>query len=141
MNIIEKSIQIALNAHKGQIDKAGKPYILHPLRLMFQLEDEIGMIAAVLHDVVEDSDITLEDLRKEGIPEEAVEIIGHLTRDPEESYDNFIQRISGNRKAIRVKIKDLEDNMDFSRLSVIEQKDMERLVRYHKALSFLKRYL
>jgi guanosine-3',5'-bis(diphosphate) 3'-pyrophosphohydrolase len=139
MNIIEKSIRIALEAHKGQLDRAGKPYILHPLRLMNKLEDEIEMISAVLHDVVEDSDLSFEDLKREGIPDQAVEIIQCLTKIKNELYEDYIKRVSLNKKAINVKIKDLEDNMNIARLDSINQKDLERLAKYLKALTFLKK--
>ncbi len=138
MSLIEKALAIALEAHKGQVDKAGKPYILHPLRLMTGLEDEIEMIAALLHDVIEDSDITAEDLKRAGIPEEVIEIIGYLTKQTGEDYDDFIERISNHRKASRVKIKDIEDNMDISRLETIGEVDLARLAKYHKAVKHLK---
>ena len=137
MSLIEKALSIALEAHKGQVDKAGKPYILHPLRLMMGLEDEVEMIAALLHDVIEDSDLTAEDLKKAGIPDEAIEIIGYLTKQKGEAYDDFIKRISPHRKASQVKIKDIEDNMDISRLETIGEVDLARLAKYHKSLKIL----
>jgi (p)ppGpp synthase/HD superfamily hydrolase len=90
MHIIEKAIQIAMEAHRGQVDKAGKPYILHPLRLMNNFDSENEMIAAVLHDVVEDSNISIEGLEKEGIPTESLEIIECLTKRNSEKYNDFI---------------------------------------------------
>ena len=139
MNSLDKAIEIALRAHKGQEDKAGKPYILHPLRVMNNLEDEIEMVAAVLHDVIEDSPISAKELKKEGIPDEAIEIVQCLTRSNAETYEEFIQRITYNKKAVNVKIKDLEDNMNFTRLQSIQQKDLDRMSKYHKALILLKK--
>ena len=138
MHILEKAINIALEAHRGQVDKAGKPYILHPLRLMNDLESEIEMISAVLHDVIEDSHLTAEDLKKEGIPDEAIEIIKCLTKRSNESYEDFIKRISMNKKAANVKIKDIKDNMNIARLDSVNQKDLDRLAKYHKAQIILR---
>jgi (p)ppGpp synthase/HD superfamily hydrolase len=138
MHNIEKAIQIAMEAHRGQVDKAGKPYILHPFRLMNNFDSENEKIAAILHDVVEDSHITIEDLEKEGIPTESLEIIECLTKRSNEKYEDFINRISLNKSATKVKIKDIEDNMNISRLNSIEQKDLDRLVKYHNALKNLK---
>ncbi len=138
MHILEKAITIALEAHKGQVDKAGKPYILHPLRLMNDLESEIEMISAVLHDVLEDSHFTVEGLKKEGIPDEAIEIIECLTKRRNEAYEDFINRICFNKKAVVVKIKDIQDNMNIDRLDSLKQKDLDRLSKYHKALRILR---
>ena len=139
MHILEKAIKIALEAHKGQIDKAGKPYILHPLRLMVDVESEIEMISAVLHDVLEDSHFSVEDLKKEGIADEAIEIIQCLTKQSNESYEDFIKRIFLNKRAAQVKIKDIQDNMNIARLDNVKQKDLERLAKYHNALMVLRK--
>src|SRR5215217_9307971 len=112
---IEDAIKLALEKHHGQTDKAGEPYILHPLRVMAQMQTEVEQIVAVLHDVVEDSDVTLDDLRRMGYSEEIVTAIDHLSRRDGESYDNFIQRIKPNPLALRVKLGDLRDNMDLRR--------------------------
>lgn len=138
MHLLEKALALALDAHKGQVDKAGKPYILHPVRLMLALETEDEMAAALLHDVLEDSDYTAEDLKAEGIPEKVIQIVEYLTRAEGESYDDFIRRVSGNRLATRVKMKDLEDNMNLLRIDTIKKKDLERIERYHRALKDLR---
>ncbi len=138
MNKIEKAIEIALSAHRGQVDKAGKPYILHPLRLMLQLEDEMDMISALLHDVLEDSHYTPDKLVELGIPEKAIEVIPYLTRKKNETYKDFIKRAGGNRRARQIKILDIEDNMNISRIDTITRKDMDRLKKYHAALKYLK---
>ena len=137
MNKIEKALEIALSAHGGQVDKAGKPYILHPLRLMLQLEDEIDMISALLHDVLEDSHYTPDKLAELGIPEKAIEVISYLTRKKNETYEEFIKRAGSNRRARQIKKLDIKDNMNISRISNITQKDMDRLVKYHAALKYL----
>lgn len=134
---IETALAIALEAHAGQRDKAGAPYILHPLRVMLAMEGEVEQVAALLHDVVEDSNWTLEALRQRGIPEEATVAIEALTKRPEESYEAFIARAGANPIARRVKIADLEDNMDIRRLSVLGVEEMKRLQRYRRAWELL----
>lgn len=132
-DLLGRAVAIAATAHQGQLDKANAPYIMHPLRLMMRGKDELEQIVAVLHDVVEDSDWTLEQLAKEGFPPEVIAAIDCLTRRAEESYDQFIDRILTNALATGVKRYDLEDNMMLTRMKVLDQKDIERLQRYHKA--------
>ncbi len=139
MATIERAILIAAQAHSGQRDKAGAPYILHPLRLMMRMESEDAMIAAVLHDVVEDSDWTLERLREEGFSEEILQAVDCLTRRDDESYDEFIARARANPIARRVKIADLEDNMNVKRIGEMTQKDLARIEKYHCAWRALTR--
>ena len=138
MRKIEKAIEIAMVAHKGQVDKAGKPYILHPLRLMLQLDDTTDMIAAVLHDVLEDSDYTPERLMLEGIPGEAVKVVQHLSRKGGETYQEFIMRVAGDERATRIKMLDLVDNLNISRIENVTRKDLGRVAKYHAALKYLK---
>jgi (p)ppGpp synthase/HD superfamily hydrolase len=130
---IEDAIVLAAQSHRGQVDKAGAPYILHPLRVMLRLKDEADRIAAVLHDVLEDAGITVEFLRERGYREEVLGALDALTRREGESYADFIERVAGNPLARRVKLADLADNMDASRLLEITPKDRERLARYQAA--------
>ena len=130
---IEDAILLAARAHRGQVDKAGEPYILHPLRVMLRLKDEADRIAAVLHDVIEDTGITEESLRDQGYSEEVLGALDALTRRQGESYADFIERVAGNPLARRVKLADLADNLDASRLLEITPKDRERLARYQAA--------
>lgn len=130
---IEDAITIAARAHKGQKDKAGSPYLLHPLRMMLRMNSEAAMMAAVLHDVVEDTDWTLERLREEGFPDEVLEAVDCLTHRDEESYQEFVERVLTNPIARQVKVADLEDNMNIRRISQLGKKDLERLEKYHKA--------
>jgi (p)ppGpp synthase/HD superfamily hydrolase len=139
MSTLEKAIHIAVQAHAGQTDKAGSPYILHPLRLMLEMRSETEMIAAVLHDVVEDSEWTLDTLRAEGFSEEILSAADCLTRRQGESYTAFIERIKENAIARRVKLADLEDNMDITRISILTEKDVKRLKKYHHAWKKLRR--
>lgn len=133
MDIIEKSLTIALNAYSGQRDKAGKTYILHPLRIMSKMHSEYEMSVALLHDVIEDSDYSAEDLLAEGIPFEVVEAVQLLTKVDGDSYDQFINRITGNVLAVKVKLADIEDNINVLRLDSVEKQDLERVAKYHKA--------
>ncbi len=131
---------MAVSAHAGQTEKAGKPYILHPLRVMFQFRSEITMIVAVLHDVVEDSpDWTFDRLRGEGFSEDILDALDGLTKRPQErdDYMAFITRASANPIAKAVKLADIEDNLDVSRLAEIGEKDHARLTKYIAARKFL----
>jgi (p)ppGpp synthase/HD superfamily hydrolase len=135
MSTLEKAISIAALAHQGQTDKAGTPYILHPLRLMMRMRSEDAMIAAVLHDVVEDSaendKWTIERLRDSGFSEEILKAVDCLTKRPGEDYSAFIDRAAANPIAREVKIADLEDNMNMLRMRQVKTKDLERLEKYH----------
>jgi (p)ppGpp synthase/HD superfamily hydrolase len=130
---IEDAIVLAAQSHRGQVDKAGAPYILHPLRVMLRLKDEADRIAAVLHDVLEDAGITVEFLRERGYREEVLGALDALTRREGESYADFIERAAGNPLARRVKLADLADNLDASRLPEVTPKDRELLARYQAA--------
>ena len=135
---LEDAISIAAEAHRGQRDKAGAVYLLHPLRLMLRMDSEAAMMAAVLHDVVEDSDWTLERLRERGFPEEVVEAVACLTHRDGESYEEFVERLKPNPLARRVKIADLEDNLNVLRVGQLGPKDFQRLEKYHRAWRALK---
>jgi (p)ppGpp synthase/HD superfamily hydrolase len=129
---LEKAIALAAKAHEGQRDKAGMPYILHPLRLMLKMDSETEMIAAALHDVIEDSETTAGDLADMGFSDEVLKAVDCLTRRENESYDDFIERAKANPISRKVKIADLEDNMDIKRLDSLTEKDAQRLEKYHR---------
>lgn len=142
MATLERAIEIAVLAHKGVCDKAGAPYILHPLRLMFAVDAPDAKIVAVLHDVVEDSKPPhrwgLEELRQEGFSEAVVSAIDCVTGREGESYDDFIERVLPNPIARKVKIADVMDNMNVTRLGAeISDKDVARLRKYRRALARL----
>ncbi len=138
MSTLERAIAIAAESHAGQRDKGGAPYILHPIRVMLRLQSETDQIVGVLHDVVEDSEWTLDRLRAEGFQSEVLRAVGQLTRRNDESYEEFVRRASTNAIAARVKVADLEENMDLSRISEPTEKDRTRLLRYERALAFLR---
>jgi len=130
---LERAIAIAVQAHTGRQDKASAPYILHPLRVMLRQAGETAMIVAVLHDVVEDSDWTFERLRSEGFSEEVIEALDAITKRTGEDYDSFVERAMSHPVARRVKLADLEDNLDVRRLSDLARDDVDRLRKYMAA--------
>jgi (p)ppGpp synthase/HD superfamily hydrolase len=138
MPTIEDAIALAVEAHRGQRDKAGQPYILHPLRVMFRLETDEERIVGVLHDVVEDSETSLDDLRQMGYSEQVVKALDHLTRRADETYEQFVKRTASHPLARRIKLADLEDNMDIRRYPSLNDKIIESLKRYHQAWRRLK---
>ncbi len=136
---LEEAIALATEAHAGQRDKAGQPYILHPLRVMFRLTSETDRIVGVLHDVVEDTATALDDLRKLGFSEEILRAVDCVTQREGEPREEYAVRYKSNAIARRVKLADLEDNMDVRRISEITEKDRERLNRYLKVYGELQR--
>jgi len=138
MNLIEIALEIALEAHRGQTDKAGESYILHPLRLMHKMTSEDEKVTALLHDVIEDFSYTPSKLRDKGIPEQIIEAVLCLTKQSGETYENFILRAKENELAKAVKKADLEDNINILRLNQVSQEDLNRLKKYHNAWHELK---
>ncbi len=134
---LQDAIRLALEAHRGQKDRYGAAYVLHPLRMMNRLTAETDRIVAVLHDVVEDSPSTLDDLRQAGFGEPIVAAVDCLTKRSGEPYEAYIERCRGNAIARRVKLADLEDNLDLRRLDEVRPEDLERLNRYLKAWRYL----
>ena len=136
---LEKAIQIAVEAHAGTKDKGGKAYILHPISVMMRVETEEEKIVAILHDVVEDTDWTFDALRKEGFSETVIEALETVTKSSEEEdYDDFIQRSLKNDIGRKVKIADLRENLDVTRIGELYPKDIERINKYKRALQTLK---
>lgn len=130
--------RLAYAAHAGQFDRSGLPYICHPLHVAESMPDELTTITALLHDVVEDSDWTLEGLRLEGFPEEVLEALMLLTHDKAVPYMDYVAAVAQNPVAKAVKLADLAHNSDLTRLNEITEKDRERLEKYEKAAAFLK---
>ena len=134
MSTLKRAIEIATEAHKGQMDKAGNEYIGHPLRVMEMGKTEEEKIVGVLHDVVEDSGWTFDALEAEGFSKEVMDALKCVTKKSEnENYDDFIERVKKNPLAVAVKINDLTDNMDIRRLPYLSDKDVKRLKKYLKA--------
>jgi (p)ppGpp synthase/HD superfamily hydrolase len=140
MSLLEKAIALAVEKHRGAGDPE-EPYILHPLRVMLRVRErggsEAAQCAAILHDVVEDTDVTLDDLRNAGFTEETVRAIDAVTKRPhehgEEGYEAFVERAAADPLGRMIKIADLEDNMDLRRVDVLTEKEHRRLDRYLKA--------
>ena len=135
--MLEKAIEIAARAHTGQVDKAGEPYILHPLRVMSQVTGRHERMAAVLHDVVEDTSVTLEGLRSQGFPEPVLEAIEALTKRDGETRIEAARRARANPIAREVKIADVRDNMDLRRIPYPTDVDFARLREYEEVLALL----
>ena len=134
MSTLERAIEIAIEAHRGQLDKAGNDYINHPLRVMAASKSAEEKIVGVLHDVVEDTDWTFEMLADEGFSNEIIEALRCVTKlSDSEPYDKFIARVKTNPLAVAVKLNDLSDNMDIRRLPYLSDKDVKRLKKYLKA--------
>ena len=136
---LEEAIELALSTHKGQTQRNGDPYILHPLYVMQQVKGKVAKTAAVLHDVVEDSPLTLDDLRAEGFSEDVVRLVDAMSRRVGEGYDEYIQRLAFTPAAIPIKLADLRHNMDALRLVDFTEQDGIRFQRYHKAYKQLER--
>ena len=130
MSTIEKAIEIAAREHAGDTDKSGAPYVFHPLRLMFAVNSLHEKMAAVLHDVVEDTPVTLDDLAREGFPKEVIEAVDALTKREGEKRIDAAARAAANPIARVVKLADVTDNMDLSRLPNPTEKDFARLKEY-----------
>jgi (p)ppGpp synthase/HD superfamily hydrolase len=135
--LLDLAIKIAEKAHEGQFDKADQPYILHSLTVMAQMEDVESKIVAVLHDAIEDSDLTITELSQQGFPELITEAIAAITKLDGELYDDYLLRVMGNAIALKVKIADVTHNMDISRIANPTVRDFQRLEKYQKVLKQL----
>lgn len=138
ITLLEKALKIATKAHEGQTDKAGAPYIFHPIRVSNRCSTDEERITALLHDTIEDTEVTAEYLLMEGFPRNIVDAILSVTRNENESYEDFIKRSRLNPTGRQVKLHDLEDNMDITRLNELTEKDVYRLNKYLKAYRYLK---
>lgn len=136
-NLTKKAMQICFEKHRNQLDKSGIPYPFHPFHVAESMTDEETTITALLHDVVEDTDTTFEELAEYGFPNVVIEALRLLTHDDSVPYSAYIQEIKQNPIARAVKIADLQHNSDLSRLDTITQKDLERYEKYKAALELL----
>ena len=138
--MLGKMLVIATNAHAGQFDKGGNPYILHPLKVMHYLKttDEELMCMALGHDVIEDTDVTYKDLRDSGISERVISGIKSLTKVPGQTYEEYKAGVFANEDAMRVKMADLRHNTDIRRLKGVSEKDIARMAKYHQFFMEIK---
>ncbi len=130
--MLEKAIEIAVEAHRGQIDKAGKIYILHPMRVMLRGQNETEQIVGILHDVIEDTPITIEMLQKEGFSDEILSALACITKEKGEEYGHFIDRVLTNPLATQIKLYDIEDNLNRDRIPFPTKRDEARFAKYQK---------
>jgi (p)ppGpp synthase/HD superfamily hydrolase len=138
MLLLERAIGIAVEAHRGQKDRYGAPYILHPLRVMARVEADTEKTVAILHDVVEDTKWTFADLRREGFTDEILEALDSVTKREGEAYEDFVRRSASNALGRRVKLADLEDNMDLRRFKSLGPEDLKRLEKYRAVWQTLR---
>ena len=137
--LTKKAMKNAYDDHHGQLDKGGLPYVFHPWHLAEQMDDEISTIAALLHDVVEDTDWTLEQLEAEGFPPESMEALGLLTHPEGQPYMEYVAGLRHNSVAVKVKLADLRHNSDFTRLSAVTAGQRARLEqKYAPAFALLE---
>lgn len=135
--LTRKAMRVSYEAHKNQVDRAGVPYIFHPIHVAEQMDTEIECVVALLHDVVEDTDIAIEELQKE-FPNEVIEVLKLLTHDKNEDYMKYIEKIKMNPVAKKVKVADILHNSDETRLDSITEEDIIRRNKYKKALEFFE---
>lgn len=137
--LTKTAMRIAFDAHKDQVDKTGLPYIFHPFHLAEQMTDEVTTCVALLHDVIEDTAVTFDDLAEKGFPAEVIDALRLLTHDPAVPYMDYVAEIKKNPVATAVKLADLRHNSDTTRLDVVDEKALQRVEKYAKAIDFLER--
>ena len=135
--LTKRAILFAFDAHRGQYDKSGLPYITHPLHVAESMESEDECVVALLHDVLEDTDITIEDLTRIGITDRQIAALKLLCHDDSVPYLEYVQAIRGDQIARKVKLADLHHNSDLTRLNVITTQDIERVEKYKQAIEIL----
>lgn len=134
----KQAMRLCFTAHRDQQDKSGLPYVFHPFHLAEQMPDEDCTVAALLHDVVEDTDFTPEDLRNMGFSGDVLEALGLLTHGKDTPYMDYVARLKSNRIARTVKLADLRHNSDLTRLDCVTEKDLLRVEKYKKAIALLE---
>lgn len=136
---IKKALNIAYNKHNNQFDKGNTPYIFHPIHVAEQMDDENSIIVALLHDVIEDTNTSLEEIKKNGFNDEIIEALNLLTHKDNLDYFEYIKKISNNKLARKVKIADIKHNMDLTRLNEVTHEDKNRYEKYKKCLEYLEK--
>ena len=131
-------MKLSYMAHHGSYDKGGVPYVFHPFHLAEQMKDEVTTIVALLHDIVEDTDYTLDDLRRMGFGDDVTDALALLTHDPSVPYMDYVEKIKENPIATAVKLADLKHNSDLSRMDVIDEWAAQRTEKYRKAIALLE---
>ncbi len=137
--LTKKALAMCFEAHRDQVDKSGLPYVFHPFHLAEQMDDEASVCVALLHDVMEDTDYTVDDIRVLGMPAAVIEALLLLTHDASEPYLDYVARVARNPLAAKVKRADLRHNSDLSRLDEVTDLDRARVEKYQKALAIIDR--
>jgi len=135
--LTKKAMKICFECHKDQYDKSGMPYVFHPFHLAEQMADELSTVCALLHDVIEDTEISFEDLKNLGFNDEIISVLKLLTHDDVVDYFEYVTKIKSNETARKVKIADLNHNSDINRLNEIKEEDYIRINKYKKAIDIL----
>lgn len=136
-DLTKKALKLCFESHKEQVDKSGMPYVFHPFHLAEQMTDEATTVVALLHDVIEDTELTFEDLQQQGFGEEIITALKHLTHDDNTPYMDYIAEIKKNHIATKVKLADLRHNSDLTRLDIVDEKALKRKEKYEKAIKIL----
>ena len=136
-DLTKKALKLCFEAHKNQVDKTGLPYVFHPFHLAECMGDELSTVCALLHDVVEDTDYTFEDLSDMGFPSDVIDVLRLLTHDDSVPYMEYVEGIKANPTAVCVKLADLQHNSDLSRLDVVDEFALARAEKYRKAMALL----
>lgn len=137
-DLTKKALKLCFEAHKEQVDKSGMPYVFHPFHLAEQMTNESTTVVALLHDVVEDTNLNFDDLEKQGFSDEIINALKLLTHDKSVPYMDYVAEIKKNRIATKVKLADLKHNSDLTRLSVVDEKALKRKEKYEKAIKLLE---
>lgn len=135
--LTKKALKLSFEAHKNQVDKTGVPYVFHPFHLAEQMTDEISTVCALLHDVIEDTEYTFEDIHGMGFPQEVIDVLKLLTHEESVPYMEYVEKIKENPIAKQVKIADLKHNSDLTRMDVIDEKALQRTKKYKQAIELL----
>ena len=135
--LTKKALRLCFDAHKDQTDKSGLPYVFHPFHLAEQMEDELSIVCALLHDVIEDTDYTLESIQEMGFPSEVIDVLTLLTHKPSVPYFDYVKELAKNPIAKKIKLADLEHNSDLSRLDYVTDKAIARSEKYKQAIALL----
>lgn len=138
-DLTKKAMKISFDAHKEQVDKSGIPYVFHPFHLAEQMTDEITVAAALLHDVVEDTPITFDYLKEQGVPEKVIDALKLLMHKDVVPYLEYVEKLKDNEIAKQVKLADLKHNSDLTRLNKVDEKALVRVEKYKKAIGILEK--
>lgn len=138
--LIRQAYYLSRNAHKGQVDKGGRDYFLHPCAVAETVHTANEKVVALLHDVVEDTEVSLRDLEDAGFPRVIVDAVDAITKRPGEAYDKYMERVKKNRIALVVKISDMQHNADISRIKEPKEEDYERVKKYRTKIRELIAY-